>query len=114
MQSTDDDAIKSNLANHIRNLVMLTPLEVLEKSIKDYGVEDSVATDLFGAYGEFLSMLAEDGTRKALGELRAKDSRTDSTFKQVRKISERFEKALDAMFFENVLLGPLTRKYGVF
>jgi hypothetical protein len=46
--------------------------------------------------------------------LRAKDSRTDPTFQQVRKISERFEKALNAMFFENRLLGPLTRKYGVF
>jgi hypothetical protein len=53
VQSTDDDAIRSNLANHIRNLVMLTPLEVLEKSIKDYGVEDSVATDLFGAISSF-------------------------------------------------------------
>lgn len=33
---------------------------------------------------------------------------------QVRKISETFEKALDAMFFENPILAPLTRKYGVF
>jgi predicted nucleotidyltransferase len=114
VKSTEDDAIRSNLANHIKNLVMLTPLEVLEKSVKDYGVQEGVARDLFGAYGDFLSMLADDRTRKALGELRAKDSRTDPTFKQVRKISERFEEALDAMFFENSLLGPLTRKYGVF
>ena len=46
----------------------------------------------------------------SLGELRAKDSRTDSTFKQVRKISERFEKVLDAMFFENALLGAPNEK----
>lgn len=105
-QSTDDDAIRSNLANHIRNLVMLTPLEVLERSVKGYGVQENVATDLFGAYGEFLSMLADDGIRKALGQLRAKDSRTDPAFKQVRKMSERFEKALDAMFFENALWDP--------
>ena len=114
VQSTEDDAIRSNLANHIRNLVMLTPLEVLEKSVNDYSVQESVGRDLFGAYGEFLSMLADEGIRKALAELRAKDSRTDPTFKQVRKISERFERALDAMFFENPLLEPLTRKYGVF
>jgi Nucleotidyltransferase domain len=114
VKSTDDDAIRSNLANHIRNLVMLTPLEVLEKSVKDFDVQGTVARDLFGAYGEFLSMLADEQTRKALAELRAKDSRTDPTFNQVRKISERFEKALHAMFFESALLGPLTRKYGVF
>jgi Nucleotidyltransferase domain len=114
VKSTDDDAIKSNLANHIRSLVMLTPLEVLEKSVHDYGVQESVGKDLFGAYGEFLLMLADEGIRKALAELRAKDSRTDPTFRQVRKVSERFEKALDAMFFENPLLEPLTRKYGVF
>lgn len=114
MKSTDDDAIRSNLANHIRSLVMLTPLEVLDKSVEDYDVEKGVATDLFGAYAEFLGMLADEGIRKSLSELRAKDSRTDPTFQQVRKISGRFEKALDAMFFENSLLGPLTRKYGVF
>lgn len=58
--------------------------------------------------------LEDERIRKSLGELRAKDSRTDPTFQQIRKISGRFEKALDAMFFENSLLGPLTRKHGVF
>ena len=80
VKSTDDDAVRSNLANHIRSLVMLTPLEVLEKSVKDYSVERGVAEDLFGAYGEFLAMLADEGIRKSLGKLRAKDSRTDPTF----------------------------------
>jgi len=114
VKSTDDDAIRSNLANHIKNFVMLTPLEVFERSVKSYGVAANVAEDLFGAYGEFLALLADEQTRKALADLRAKDSRTDATFKQVRKISERFEKALDAMFFENSVLAPLTRKYGVY
>jgi hypothetical protein len=114
VKSTDDDAIKSNLANHLKNLVMLTPLEIFDRSVKSYEVAANVAEDLFGAYGEFLVMLADVQTRKALADLRAKDSRTDATFKQVRKISARFEKALDAMFFENPILAPLTRKYGVF
>jgi hypothetical protein len=113
-KSADDDAIRSNLANHIKNLVMLTPLEIFERSVKSYEVATNVAKDLFAAYGEFLAVLAGEQTRKALADLRAKDSRTDATFKQVRKISERFEKALDAVFFENPILAPLTRKYGVF
>jgi len=114
MKSTDDDAIRSNLANHLKNFVMLTPLEVLEKSIRSCDISENVARDLFGTYGEFLTILGDEKTRQDLTELRAKDSRTDATFKQVREISETFEKALDAMFFENPILAPLTRKYGVF
>jgi hypothetical protein len=113
-KSTDDNAIKSNLANHIKKFVMLTPLEVFDRSVKSYGVPDAISKDLFSAYSEFLKMLTDDAIRKALKELRAKDSRTDATFQAIRKISERFEMALDAIFFENPLLAPLTRKYGVF
>ena len=93
---------------------MLTPLEVLEKSVRSCDVSENVARDLFGTYGEFLTLLGDEKTRQDLAELRAKDSRTDATFKRVREISETFEKALDAMFFENPILAPLTRKYGVF
>ncbi len=64
--------LRSNLASHIRSLALLTPLEVLERWIKDYGVKEKVATDLFGAYGEFLSVLADDGARKALGSFAPK------------------------------------------
>jgi predicted nucleotidyltransferase len=113
-KSTDDNAIKSNLANHIKKFVMLTPLEVFDRSVQSYGVPDAISKDLFSAYSEFLKMLTDDAIRKALKELRAKDSRTDATFQEIRKISERFERALDAIFFENPLLAPLTRKYGVF
>ena len=114
LKSTDDNAIKSNLANHIKKFVMLTPLEVFDRSVKIYGVPENISRDLFSAYGEFLAMLTEDKTRKTLQELRAKDSRTDATFQEIRKISEGFEKALDTIFFENRFLAPLTRKYGVF
>jgi predicted nucleotidyltransferase len=105
MKSTDDNAIRSNLANHLKNFVMLTPLEVLEKSVS-CDVSENVARDLFGTYGEFLTILGDEKTRQDLAELRAKDSRTDATFKRVREISETFEKALDAMFFENPILAP--------
>jgi hypothetical protein len=93
---------------------MLTPLEVLEKSVRSCGVSANVTRDLFGAYGEFLTILADEKSRGTLAEFRATDSRTDATYKQVRKISETFEKGLDAMFFENPILAPLTRKYGGF
>lgn len=111
---TDESAIKSNLANHLRNLVVLTPLEVLDRILAGYGVPRAVLEELFASYGEFLRMLSDPEIRKDLKDLRAKDSRTDRTFQEIRKISTRFEKALDAIFFENDLLAPLTRRYGVF
>jgi|SRR5579872_114856 len=112
--STDKDAIKLKLVNHIRDRVRLTPLQILAKSIEQYGVPDRTANKLFGAYAEFLGLLDDEECRNALKALRASDSRTDATFRRVRDISRAFESALDDIFFVNPQLAPLTRKYGVF
>ena len=112
--SKENDAIKLNLVNHTRELVRLTPLEILDRSVKSCGIPLEIAEQLFTAYAEFLHVLCNDKKRKALEDLRAKDSRTDATFQEIRGISERFECALNEIFFENPRLAPLTRKYGVF
>jgi hypothetical protein len=112
--STDKDAIKLKLINHIRNYVRLTPLQVLAKSMEQYRVSDASARELFGAYAEFLRLIDDEESRNALKTLRASDSRTDPTFRRVRQISKVFENALDNIFFENPNVAPLTRKYGVF
>jgi hypothetical protein len=112
--STGNDAIKLNLVNYIRELVRLTPLETLDRIVKNCDVSAQTAEQLFSAYAEFLSMLGDEATRNALDALRAKDSRTDKAFQRIRKISEQFEVALSEIFFGNPRLAPLTRKYGVF
>jgi predicted nucleotidyltransferase len=112
--STDKDAIKLKLINHIRNCVRLTPLQILANSMEQYRVPDSTARELFGAYSEFLKLLDDEASREALKALRASASRTDPTFRRVREISKAFENALDHIFFENPKIAPLTRKYGVF
>lgn len=112
--STDQNDIKSNLTNHIRDYVRLTPLQILAKSMEQYEVSEAIAKQLFGAYSEFLRLLDDEKSRRALEALRASDSRTDPTFQQVREISKTFENALDHIFFENPTVKPLTRKYGVF
>jgi predicted nucleotidyltransferase len=113
--STDKkDAIKLTLVQHIRDYVRLTPLEILAKSMERYGVPQSIMQDLFDAYTEFLKVLSDEKSRTALDNLRSSDSRTDPTFRQIREISGVFEGALDHIFFENKLIAPLTRKYGVF
>jgi predicted nucleotidyltransferase len=112
--STGKDDIKLKLINHIRDCVRLTPLEILAKSMEQYGVPEATAKELFGAYAEFLELLDDEKSREALKALRASNSRTDPTFQKVRKISRAFENALDHIFFENPTVAPLTRKYGVF
>ena len=112
--STEESDTKLNLVNHIREQVRLTPLEILANAVERYGVSNTMARELFGAYAEFLNVLNDKKSREALEKLRAADSRTDPTFKHVREISEEFEHALDHVFFENSHLAPLTRKYGVF
>jgi predicted nucleotidyltransferase len=112
--STDKNGIKLKLLQHIRNHVQLTPLQILEGSVERYGIPNSIGKQLFESYAEFLKMLDNKTDRTALENLRSENSRTDETFKRVRKISEAFERALDNIFFKNELIAPLTRKYGVF
>ena len=112
--STDKDVIKLKLVNHIRDRVRLTPLEILAKSVDQFGVPDATVRELFGTYAEFLALLNDEQSRRSLKTLRASDSRTDPTFRKVRDISKGFENALDHIFFENPDVAPLTRKYGVF
>lgn len=112
--STEKDAIKLNQVTHIRDLVKLTPLEILAKSLEEYGVPEHIQDDFFSSYGAFLELLDDENSRNSLQNLRASDSRTDPTFKKVKEIGSVFERSLDHIFFENERLKPLTRKYGIF
>lgn len=112
--STDNNDIKLQLVDHIRDYVKLTPLAILARSIKQYEVPQSIGEELFGSYAEFLDIVNDQMSRQALEALRAGESRTDATFMRIRKVSEAFDHALDHIFFENVHVAPLTRKYGVF
>jgi predicted nucleotidyltransferase len=112
--STDTNDVRFQLGNHIRDYVRLAPLQILERFIKRYDIPDSTARDLFDSYAKFLRILDDEASRKALDALRSEDSETDSTFQQIREISETFQGALDDIFFENRQIARLTREYGVF
>jgi predicted nucleotidyltransferase len=112
--SSEKRDVKLDLLNYVRDQIKLTPLEILANAIKQYDASKSIGDELLGAYAEFLTILDDEKSRDDLENLRASDSRTDTTFKRIRKVSQAFEKALDVLFFENPNLAPLTRKYGVF
>ncbi len=75
----------------------------------------ATASQLFGAYDEFLGILRDPATRKRLAELSEGEADADATYRQAREISHRFRDALLTLFFdEKTELGKLTRFYGVF
>jgi hypothetical protein len=102
------------LENHLWNYTQQTPLDTMASSIRDYGIRNNVAVQLFSAYDEFLGMMSDSDKRKHLKTLRAEQSRTDQVFQQVRAFSNKFQDALNQIFFEHELLALQTRKYGVF
>jgi len=108
------NGIKQILVNHLSNCTRLTPLQVVAEVTDKYGVPPAIAEDLFSSYADFLAILEDRSQRDALDNLRAEDSRTDPLFKRLRSLSEKFDHALNNIFFENQLISPLTRKYGVF
>lgn len=112
--STGKNDIKIKLASHIRKQLRSTPLEILAASMDQFGVSESTAKQLFGAYAEFLELLNDKQSRDSLSTLRAEESRTDAVFQRVRDFGNAFEQALDDIFFQNAAIAPLTRKYGVF
>jgi hypothetical protein len=112
--STGKNDVKLKLASHIRNQLKATPLEIVARSIEDYGVSAAVAKALFSSYAEFLDLLNDEYSRESLKSLRSEDSGTNAVFQRVRQFGGAFEQALSHIFFENSSITPLTRKYGVF
>jgi hypothetical protein len=119
--STDERDIKTarsknlaHLQDHILQCVSQTPLDIVALAVKEYGIDSAVAEKLFSAYDEFLGLVADPEKRARLKNLRAEDSRTNSVFREVQNFSGRFSEALNEIFFSNLKLGQLTRKYGVF
>jgi hypothetical protein len=112
--STEKDAIRLNLVNHIREWVRLTPMEIVARSMDMYGVLEEIKKNFFSSYAAFLEVLDDPKSRAKLQQLRAADSRHDSEFGHIKDISRVFERSLDHIFFENEHLKLLTREYGVF
>ncbi len=104
----------AHLQDHILRYVSKTPLDIVALSVRQHGIEASIAGNLFSAYDDFLGLMADTEKREHLKKLKADASRDDKVFEQVRECSERFSEALKVIFFQHPKLSVLTQKYGVF
>jgi predicted nucleotidyltransferase len=110
----DHDINVKHLANYIWECANSTPLDILASAVQKFGAENDAATVLFSAYDEFIGIMSDKHARTDLKNMRAQDSRSNSTFTRVREISTQFEVGLNSIFFESQQLKTLTEKYGVF
>jgi predicted nucleotidyltransferase len=106
----------------LRSMMSSTPLEILAKTVTYLAKGASrqgydilpVATQAFDAYDAFLGVLSDTTKRTHLENLAASEMESDELFAEARKISHDFRDAIDSIFFDEPVLGKLTRVYGVF
>jgi hypothetical protein len=92
-----------------------TPLEILAEVFLRFPELDVVGRTVFGAYDEFLGMLASQEIRHALDQLPPRPNPDDPVWSRARDVSHRFSDGLLALFFDSKSgLYELTRMYGVF
>jgi len=103
------------VADHLLNLVVLTPLERAAQMLLRERLLDPAAR-LFDSYDRFLGLLDDETIRDHLEELSPGDAENDADYQLARSIGHEFQGALDDIFFRDngTRIPELTRRYGVF
>ena len=79
------------------------PLEFLasfvDTFVADRAKRQKVSQQIFGSYDAWLTLLADDASRKTLEELSHDDAENDAVFQKVREIGSAFASGLKLLFF---------------
>lgn len=102
------------LQEYLMSYTTMTPLEIIARSIIEYSIDSQIGSDIFESYDAFLEMLNSEDKRTELSGLKAMTATENKTFKNAIIYCDRFEKALDTLFFETDCYQHITRKYAVF
>lgn len=90
------------------------PLDILAQVFVDYEAWDAGSL-AFGAYDEFLGVLASEGDRAALQRLHPDGAYKDDLFQRSDDIARRFQEGLSMLFFDtDADLTQATQRFGVF
>jgi predicted nucleotidyltransferase len=99
----------------LRESMRRTPLEILAGVFLRFPHLDEVGRKVFGAYDEFLGMLASSESRNALEQLPPRPNPDDPVWSRARDVSHGFRDGLLDLFYDSESgLYDLTRMYGVF
>jgi predicted nucleotidyltransferase len=100
---------------HLKSAMARSPLEITAAALLLFPELDALSRGLFGAYDDFLGLLADDEKRRRLDTMSYEDLTEDVIFREARQISYRFRDAVGGIFLnQDNRLGQLTIEYGVF
>ncbi len=103
------------MVEHLTELFRKTPLEIVAAVLWRYSHLDGAAKKIFGAYDEFIGILADPEKRDRLEKLTDAEASKDAIHQRARDISHVYRDGLLEFFFdEQSEIGTLTRHYGVF
>jgi predicted nucleotidyltransferase len=99
----------------LRDMVKLSPFELLLSLQDNFELEDQDLINLFILYDKFLSSLNDPVKREHLTNLGMNDAFADADYKELKTVGDEFKKTLDQIFIKKEgKLSNLTLKYGIF
>jgi predicted nucleotidyltransferase len=111
----DGYADTSRIVQFLLERTRLSPLNQLAEAALRPSISPETAGTIFDAYNDFIGVLADDAKRDHLKELTFDEFGNDQLFKDVQRITGKFQDGLEKMFFEeDEGLKKLIRDYGVF
>ncbi|HEV2577886.1 MAG TPA: nucleotidyltransferase domain-containing protein [Acidobacteriaceae bacterium] len=110
-----DKEVVAPVIEKIRECVAIPPLDLLARVLLRYPEHQMSAKTIFGAYEEFIGLLACETKRQRLERLKPKELDNDEVFRYGRDISHSFQNGIRDIFLKpDNVLGKLTIEYGVF
>ena len=111
----EDPSRRLTVIDYLERTFSETPLGITAGVLLRYGHLNGAAQKIFGAYDEFIGILADDGDRSRLENLTEEDAAGDSVHRRARALSHDFRDGLLEFFFDRESgLEKLTQNYGVF
>jgi len=103
------------LVDHFRRAIAWTPLEIAARAVLAAPDLHGAGGELFGAYDQFLGLLADREHRERLERLPLEELGSDPVFQRGIGIGHHFQEALNRIFLHpDSPYYRLTLKYGVF
>ena len=111
----NEDEYVSHLADLIRTLTDVTPLDLVSRAASHVHIPDATKREIFGSYDKFISIMSDKDKRTRLDKLAFSEAASDSVYGELRDLSHTFREGINRLFFhEHPEISPLIRKYGVF